>query len=348
QQGQRAAALIQLRNDETSAAAAAADAAGRWGDAEQLRYQAQVAALQDELARTVGLTDAEKQRRLQALADIETARQLGQIRQTAYTIEDAAFAVVLRRMRIQGQADDAERLAATRRIDLMIAELKARKAITEEQEKQLRLLLGISTAPLTDMEQTLQSLAEQAKRMGSLSSILDQLSAAWLTFWQAIGSGEGVEGGLKKVLQGMAQYLARWAMTQALLNIAKGIGGDPKGFAAAAAYMAAAAALAAFAGSMGGSGGGGGGGGNRYDATVRDREVITQTGPRLPRQPGYNPRLQPAGVSATAATAAQLRPPAPVVVNQTIIGERDPIAQRQIAAMTATAARRGYATTGGR
>lgn len=345
QEGQRTAALISLRQAEASAAAAAAEAAGQYAEADAIARAERRAALEDELTRTVGLTEAEKERRRAAFEAGEDAIIASDRRNVLLQLDQAEFDASLRSLRINGQANEADRQAAERRIELLIVELKAKKLINDEEERRLRLLLQQAAAPLTDHEAAIQSLSEQINRMQSMGAILQELGDAWLMFWQSVGSGEGVEGSLKKVLAGMAAYLARWAMANALLNIAKGIGGDPRGFAAAAAYMAAAAALSAFAGAMGG-GSGGGGGSNAYDATVKDREAEYRLPVGPPRRPGWSPLLQPGGASATAMAAGTLRPPAPVVVNQTIIGPNDPVAQRQIAALTQTAARRGYAVGG--
>jgi Sec-independent protein translocase protein TatA len=180
-----------------------------------------------------------------------------------------------------------------------------------------------------------------AQRMGSIQSILEASGQAFLHLWDAIGSGEGIGAGVKQALAGMARYFAQYAMAKALFAFAEGLMGNPKAFAAGGMYLAAAAALSAFGGAMSSGGGGGGGGrapggagGSAWNDTYRDYTVP--------------PRMQPAGASATAASASRLQPAQAVVINQTIIGERDPVAQRELARMTSNAARRGYATQGAR
>jgi hypothetical protein len=158
---------------------------------------------------------------------------------------------------------------------------------------------------------------------------------AWVAFWEGVGSGDFDVGNL---IGGFARQMSALFAQQAMAALVMGTTppplGNPAMLASVPRLLAVSAGFAALAGAAGSVGGraaagvGGYGGGSSQNDDYRELTV--------------SPKLRPGGTSSAAGRASTLAPAAPIVVNQTIIGERDPVAQRQIARLTESAARRGY------
>jgi hypothetical protein len=164
---------------------------------------------------------------------------------------------------------------------------------------------------------------------------------AWVTFWEAIGAGEGVVESIGQLFSGVARYFAQYYAAKALAAAAEALLppplGNPAAAAAIPALLAASAAFAAIAGATGGgrrSGSSGGGGRTRADLEPREQEFTVR--PRL-RGPQFGDQ------------SSQVRPIQPIVVNVgPVIGTNDPQAQRDIARLTSNAVDRGYRLGRGR
>jgi hypothetical protein len=160
---------------------------------------------------------------------------------------------------------------------------------------------------------------------------------AWVAFWEGVGSGDFDVGNL---IGGFARQMSALFAQQAMAALVMGTTppplGNPAMLAAVPRLLAVSAGfavLAGAAGSVGGRGAAGTGGYGGGGGTTRDYRELSVT-----------PALRPGGQSTAGTGAAMLAPAQSVVVHQTIIGERDPVAQRQIARLTSAAARRGYQT----
>lgn len=246
------------------------------------------------------------------------------------------------------------RLSATTPPDTRTRALPTRPGVSDEELRQrgfqldipsvdmstkgLGRLLGldISDEEIALFEDLQNVLDPTTAKLALLSTTLGAGANAWSQFWEAVGSGDTQAFG--QIIAGFARQMSALFAQQAAAALALGLTppplGNPAFLASVPRLLAVSAGFALLAGAVGGGGGGrsgtGSAGGGR-STVFEDRETRYTV----------EPRLRPAGSSSASAAAARISPRSPTIVQQTIIGEHDPQAQRAIARMTELAARRG-------